>query len=211
MRCFHAEEMAFGGAGLLVALSSPLRPATQPLQKEELSCGRRAALPCKAPEQNGFLVNSGTRKIEKRPRSPDGPKLPEKERANVGRSLACADNKSTSVDQIRVVSGRWYTYHQGSSLPASRWCKCALKFGLAASCITADPLKKYDFVFAQKSGTALHPERNNAVPTSWPLTYFLAESLGLSTAVPPRISMRRCTGQKRRRRKHPYLTATRDY
>jgi len=101
MRCFHAEEMAFGGAGLLVALSSPLRPATQPLQKEELSCGRRAALPCKAPEQNGFLVNSGTRKIEKRPRSPDGPKLPEEERANVGRSLACADNKSTSVDQIR--------------------------------------------------------------------------------------------------------------
>jgi hypothetical protein len=166
MRCFHAEEMAFGGAGLLVALSSPLRPATQPLQKEELSCGRRAALPCKAPEQNGFLVNSGTRKIEKRPRSPDGPKLREKERANVRRSLAYADNKSISVDQIRVVSGRWYTYHQGSSLPASRWCKCALKFGLAASCITADPLKKYDFVFAQKSGTALHPERNNAVPTA---------------------------------------------
>lgn len=149
MRCFHAEEMAFGRAVLLVALSSPLRPATQPLQKEELSCGRRAALPCKAPEQNGFLVNSGTRKIEKRPRSPDGPKLREKERANVRRSLAYADKKSISVDQIRVVSGRCYADHQGSSLPASRWCKCALKFGLAASCIAADPLKKYDFVFAQ--------------------------------------------------------------
>lgn len=143
---------------------SPSRDAASAKRGTQL--WTKSSIAMQGPGTEWFLVNSGTRKIEKRPRSPDGPKLPEKERANVGRSLACADNKSTSVDQIRVVSGRWYTDHQGSSLPASRWCKCALKFGLAASCITADPLKKYDFVFAQKSGTALHPERNNAVPTA---------------------------------------------
>jgi len=157
--------MAFGRAGLLVALLSPPRPATQPLQKEELSCGLTAAVPCMAPEQNGFLVNSGTRKIEKRPRSPDGPKLREKERANVRRSPAYADNKSISMDQIRVVSDRccWSPGIVAACIAMVQMCSQIWSRGFLHRC---GHVEKIWFRLCAKSGTALHPERNNAVPTA---------------------------------------------